>query len=228
MTITVSVLGGTAFAGTVDVHLNSLVTSRDFKYWLGSTQRANPAGVFSWTRTGGDHPSQPTGDFHSVCIEVDQYINFGGNYTYNMIELEDGPKPGLALGAGPMGDTKADQIRKLWAAHYDEALTSNDKGAAFQVAVWETVYDDDDDLFAGGFRARYTSLASAPTFVQLAQQWLNGVSGLTAMANLGAMSSCRQQDQIVMVPLPAAAWAGMGLLGGIAAIRRARRKARTA
>ena len=148
--IALSVFCGPALAGTVDVHLNGLVTYRNFKYWLGTTERYNPAGVFSWTRTGGDHPSEPTGRFHSVCIEVDQYVTLGGNFSYDMIDLEDGPQPGLALSAGPMGDTKADQIRKLWAAHYTESLISHDQGAAFQVAVWETVYDDDNDLGGAG------------------------------------------------------------------------------
>lgn len=213
---------GSAQAATVTAKLNSL-TGSSFKYKLGGSDLTTTAGIFDWTRTGGD-ASDPTGNFKSFCVELDQTINLGGTFTYEMIEVTDGPKPGIALGAGPMGQTKADMLAKLWAAYYDQALLSNANAAAFQVSVWEIVYDGDLDLFDGGFQARYAGLGSAPAFVQTAQGWLDSLGGLTEMAALRVMSNNSRQDQLVMVPLPAAAWAGLSLIGA-GALRRKLRKA---
>jgi hypothetical protein len=164
------------------------------------------------------------GNFKSFCIELDQTINLGGTFTYEMIQVAEGPKPGLALGAGPMGQTKADMLGKLWAAYYDQALSSAGSAAAFQVAVWEIVYDGGLDLFDGGFQARYTNLGTAPAFVQTAQGWLDGLGNLTESTALAVMSNNSRQDQLVMVPLPAAAWAGLSLIGAMG-LRRKLRKA---
>ncbi len=210
-----------AQAATVTAKLNS-VTGQSFKYKLGASDLTTTAGIFDWTRTGGD-ASNPTGDFKSFCVELDQTLSLGNTFTYEIIATSEGPKPGLALGAGPMGQTKADMLAKLWAAHFDQALLSNANAAAFQVAVWEIVYDGNLDLFDGGFQARYTNLGSAPVFVQTAQSWLDGLGNLTEMAALRVMSNGSRQDQLVMVPLPAAAWAGLSLIGAVAMRRKLRR-----
>jgi hypothetical protein len=207
-----------AQAATVTATLNT-ITGQSFQYKLDGVNLVTTAGVFDWTRTGGD-ASDPTGNFKSFCIELDQTISLNKSFTFEMIEVADGPKPGLALGAGPMGQTKADMLGKLWAAYYDLALTSNAYAAAFQVAVWEIVYDDGLDLSDGGFQARYTT---APAFVQTAQGWLDNLGNLTEKAALGVMSSDKHQDQLVMVPLPAAAWAGLSLIGAVALRRKLRR-----
>jgi len=127
------------------------------------------------------------------------------------------PVPGLELGAGPMGDSKADLLSKLWAAHWDEANTRADKAAAFQGGAWEIIYDDGLDLFGGEFAANYADLASSPLFVQLANDWLAGLGNLTDRAELMALADRNSQDQLVVVPLPSAVLAGGILLSGIAA-----------
>ncbi|MCC7145944.1 MAG: hypothetical protein IT443_05820 [Phycisphaeraceae bacterium] len=212
---------GAAQAGTVTAHLDGLV-GKSFNYKIAGANLSVTAGMFTWTRTGGTQQGSPSGVFHTFCIEMDQYISLGKTYTYDLIDPSQGPKPGILLGAGPMGMTKAQAIAKIWAAHYDEALTSADNAAAFQVAVWEIVYDADTNLFAGGFQARYASLNSSPLFVKLAHQWLCGLPNLTEMANLGALSNNKNQDQLVVIPVPMAVWTGLALLSGIALRRKMR------
>ncbi len=211
-----------AQAASVTADLNSL-TGRGFAFTIDGNDRNTTAGIFDWTRTGGD-AAAPLGNFKSVCVELDQSINIGAAYTYDVIETAEGPKPGIALGAGPMGDAKAKLLAKLWANYMATALTSKDAAASFQVAAWEIVYDDDNDLFAGGFQARYADLGSAPAFVQTAQTWLDSLAGLTDTAMLKVLTSRTHQDQLVMVPLPAAAWAGLSLIGAMG-LRRKLRKA---
>ncbi|MCC7407315.1 MAG: hypothetical protein IT442_04540 [Phycisphaeraceae bacterium] len=215
---------GSAQAGTVKAHLDGM-NGKSVKIKIGSTSMTVMAGVFNWTRVGGTEAGMPTGQFHTVCIELDQYISFGGTYTYDLINVTDGPRPGLAVLGGSMSDTSAELLKKFWAAHYNEALTSNDKGAAFQIGVWDIVYDEGHGLFSGNFRANYTSLGTSPVFVQLAQTWLNDLANLTEMAPLMALSNLRNQDQLVLVPLPAAAWAGLSVLTVLAAVRKHRHKA---
>jgi hypothetical protein len=168
-----------------------------------------------WERVGGTEPGLPTGVFRTVCIELDQYTR---DATYDVIPVANGPRPGLALSAGPMGAPKADMVSRLWAAYWDQANLSAADAAAFQVSIWEIVYDDDLDLFGGAFRANYANLASSPLFVQTANAWLGGMGSLTGSANLVALSSLRYQDQLVMVPLPSAALAGIALLACLAGV----------
>ncbi|MCC7145940.1 MAG: hypothetical protein IT443_05800 [Phycisphaeraceae bacterium] len=204
-------------AGTVVMDFDGMILSQNFKYLVGASSREHEVGIFEWTRTGGTHGGLPSGTFTSVCVEVDQFL---ASTTYDVIPVADGPIPGSVLtgGLSGMGAAKADMLAKLWAAYFNDVDT-NDEGAAFQVAVWEIVYDDDMDLFAGGFRANYADLGSAPSFVQLAQTWLDAVPGLTDTASLKLLSNEKQQDQLVLVPLAPAVYAGLMLLGGLAAKR---------
>lgn len=207
-------LATSAFAGTVDIQLLGVPLFRNFDYLVAGDARTSIAGVVEWQRVGGTEPGEPTGVFRSVCAELDQFAHNG---TYNVIPTADGPVPGAELAAGPMGSAKAELLSKLWAEYWDDANASADSAAAFQVGVWEIIYDGDLNLFAGDFQANYANLGASPLFVQLADSWLAGLGGLTAMADLRILANERYQDQLVLVPLPSAALAGGLLLAGIAA-----------
>lgn len=214
-------LGMPAWAGTVAMTFDGLPLSNAITLIAGSKTINTQAGILQWTRTGGDHPGLPTGSFGTVCVEIDQFLR---STTYDVINVEDGPKPGVALGAGPMGASKADMLAKLWAAYWNGAQGDADKGAAFQLAVWEIVYDGDTDLFSGDFKTNYANLGAAPQWVQDAQGLLDSVPGLTSKASLVILSSLRDQDQLVMVPMAEAVWMGFALLGTVGAYRMRKRR----
>jgi len=165
-------------------------------------------GRYNWTRTGGDALA-PLGQFATFCIEVTQNIGFGASYTYDVIPLAGGPLPVTV--ETPMGLAKAGLIAGLWSAHYGSLVTSLDF-AAFQVAVWEIVYDAALDLSSGTF----TLTSNAPVGA-LAQTWLDAVVPADPDAiGLKALSSNDAQDQLVPAP---ATLALLGL-GAFAARRR--------
>jgi hypothetical protein len=210
-----------AWAGTVTMTFDGLPLSNAVSVIVGATTVNTQAGILQWTRTGGDHPGLPSGSFGSVCVEIDQFLR---STTYDVINVEDGPKPGVALGAGPMGPAKANMLAKLWAAYWNDAQGDAAKGAAFQLAVWEVVYDGGTDLFDGDFQANYASLGAAPQWVQDAQGLLDALPGLTATSSLAILSSMRDQDQLVLVPVAQAVWMGFALLGTFGAHRLRKRR----
>lgn len=179
----------------------------------GNTYAWEIAGQYRWTRTGGDHIGPPAGDFFSFCIELTQSVVYRQVHSFEVIDLAEAPLPGGAgVGSTGMRQQKADLLRELWARHID-AVSTPQTAAAFQIGVWEIVYDDGLSLADGLFRVRSPALPE----VALAQTWLDGLTGDGPFAPLRAMSSPEYQDQLIMVPLPSAAWGGVVLLlaGGL-------------
>jgi hypothetical protein len=214
-----------AKAGTVTTTFHTVDPYRiiEFSQDSGNSYESTWAGKFQWTRLGGTEIGSPTGDFTTFCIELNQEINFGGTYTYDVVSLDKGgthfPGPGVGMGAA-----RADLISELWGRHYSQ-IVGKDTAAAFQLAVWEIVEDSNNrNLAAGRFRARYAGTNSAPAYTTLAQQWLDSLNGQGPRALLDAISNSEHQDQVFYkgaspIPLPAAAWSGLGLMSVVGALR---------
>jgi len=190
------------------------------------------AGQYNFTGATG----AISGDFHTFCLEM-QAIRPGDTPTYDVVELTSGPSPkGPGAENGPMSGQSANYLRELWANRHDDATDTSlaldqqrDNAAAFQVAVWELVYDTDLSLTdsAGGFH-----VSDAPSDVfTLADDWLNELDGEGPMqSNLRALSSESYQDQLVVtgptdtpaVPTPSA-MGGAGALLALIGVARWRR-----
>ncbi len=116
----------------------------------------------------------------------------------------------------------------------------NSRGAAIQLLVWEALFEPGNagplpafNLATGNFfvSAGYATglgyanglLASVNNFLQAG--YLNGgLRAVTGSTNAGG-GHTNIQDQLVVIPLPPAAWAGLGTLGavfGLSYIRRRR------
>jgi hypothetical protein len=156
------------------------------------------------------------------CIEM-QYST-SGYQTYNIKDLQDAPLTG-GIGGLPMGSTKADFIRELWANHIADTqvggAAGNTNAAAFQLAVWEIVYEDN-----GSWDVTATSGAADTGFkasgnagaLNLANTWLGELDGQGMAGGLYAYSNNTYQDYVFQVPVPAAVL--LGLLGlGAAGVR---------
>ncbi|MBX3379854.1 MAG: Cys-Gln thioester bond-forming surface protein [Phycisphaeraceae bacterium] len=179
----------------------------------GSFMGPVKAGQFNWQRTGGTY-SGLTGTFATFCIEVHQDIFPGNNYTYDVNTVANAPLPVNILYGTPMGAAKADQISELYGRFF-AGLSTNDQYAAFQLAIWDFVYDGGGGVGAGVFQASGFGAAMA-----LADAWIAAVDGSgPRMAGLGALSSDDWQDQI-FTPAPGSL-ALIGL-GGLVATRRRR------
>ena len=213
----------TASAGSIDMRF-SAVDGVVVKIQHESTAITAWAGEMHWDAD----PALATGagasfgsSVDSFCIELTQHAVTSWN-TYQIGDVSASPTPGSTLSGGPagMGATKAGQLGQLWGGYHADALTSDVKRAAFQLAVWEIVYDDGLDLGSGGFKVLNYDANSAAAKTR-ARQYLAGLSGYTGpSAGLAALRSDSLQDQLVAVPTPTAALGGLVLLGGMAVTRR--------
>ncbi|MGN6367155.1 MAG: hypothetical protein ACTHN5_02730 [Phycisphaerae bacterium] len=177
-----------------------------------------------------------TGMFSTYCIEGLQDVYFGSSETWNLgvVDVSSAPTPGAA-----MGSVKAGELTELWNRYHDTVGTDDEKGAAFQLAVWEIVNDgiptlggaSATDFTTGDFQAMGDSIA-----INQAVNWLNGITGggYTQTYTLFALSDRGIQDQIFAVtspnggtnpvPLPSALPAGLALMAGLGIVKFVRRR----
>jgi hypothetical protein len=182
-----------------------------------------------------------TGGFLAVCIEITQDVfvpSTGNQYTAAL--LQNAPQPAFLQGS-PMGTTAALAIARLWAFKMHDIVagtaTSGVTGyltqaghnstflGAFQLAVWELVYDQGNfNLLAGNSTASSDTTAEA----KIAKDWIaslaiNNIQPANVVALTGGAGNL--QDMVVEVgpggadllpvPEPAsfAVWAGLGMVG---------------
>ncbi|MGH7242255.1 MAG: PEP-CTERM sorting domain-containing protein [Phycisphaerales bacterium] len=209
---------GSVFAAdTIRATFNSVSpgVGCEFSTDSGNSWTGTIAGSMNWTRDIGNPGTYAglQGNFSTFCIEVTQHVGFGGTYDYFQNTVANGPYPADINFNLPMGGTKAGQLAELFGRQYNTLATNTDFGA-FQMAVWEIVYDNGSDVNSGVFQIR-----NAATEQALANTWLSSIDGSgPIMGGLFALSSAEAQDQIVPGP-GSFALAGFG---GLVAARRRR------
>jgi hypothetical protein len=196
-----------SFAATVTSTFLGVTPAKSIKYSLdgGLSYRGTAAGQMNWQRTGGTHDGGPVGDYDSFCIELTQHVSTGKSYEFDVVDLSRASSP---VGTG-MGEEKAMLMRELWGRHHDKVHDA-DTAAAFQISLWEILYDPGLLLGDGDFRVRLG--ASKPLYYSLSEQWLATLDGTGPKASLRGLAHGTAQDQVTAVPLPAAATAGFMLL----------------
>jgi hypothetical protein len=141
------------------------------------------------------------------CYEIDQHFNFGVTYDND-----------YTLGT-PSNESL---LSALYQEAYGAATASAMNSAAFQLAVWEILYDDDLSLFSGSFHTNRTGNATDA----LAETWLEGLGGFADKGDIILYTSGEHQDFIgrrpssdVPEPRPVAL-IGIGLVAMLASARR--------
>jgi hypothetical protein len=177
------------------------------------------AGVYNFTNATG----AITGDYSGFCIDIAQDIYGGQTVTFTVAALSSAPTPG-----NPMGQLRANLIGELWYNDYSSIGSSNTNAAAFQLAIWEIINEQNLstnglNLTNGTFQtsAAYSSYPDTldQNTISLANNWLAALdmSGNGNQAsNLVALTSDQYQDYIVQVTAtPAPPGLVLGVIGGL-------------
>jgi hypothetical protein len=180
----------------------------------GGISNPGAAGCFNWTKTGGTYGGV-SGTFDAFCLELTETVQEPNSYTYKVVSPVVAPD-GDGLFTFPLGATGADQMSELF-GRFRPTLNTLDPNscAAFQLAVWEIVYDP--NLILNGLGDSLQIGAPAGVLAQ-AQGYLNAINGNGPRMTLDAFTNPTAQDQIVPVP---GTLALLGL-GGLVAGRRRR------
>jgi hypothetical protein len=194
------------FALTPMAHADLLPTG----YAVGSQQ-------FSLSFGGTQHAGGFTGTWDGTpivfwCVELDQFFSFGGDYVY---------LPSLP------NDATFTLLGKLFTEAYGLALTDAAHSAAFQLAIWEIIYER-NDLHIGSGTFRVTDDLGNAAAVAWAQQWLDGLATTPDNYNVFSLQSGDHQNFITslrVVPEPAPI--ALLVLASLGALVIVRRKART-
>lgn len=226
--MTMGGLSSTASANTIDLSFDGLVFGNSSLTARSTLNSSNfYAGAMQWSEIGN-----PGNSFTTFCLEVTQLVSSTSTYTITSLAGELDPIP--TLDSGGMGETRARLMQSLFDNHYGSALNSAFESAAFQLAVWEIVYEDTldqsgdvmFDVTSGTHRITGGSVLNNNSMLGLsavdqANIWLNGLSD-TDVTTLQALTSGNSQNQVRMIPLPGPAGMAMAGLLGLAAVRRRR------
>lgn len=185
------------------------------------------AGTFEMT----DSTPNGLGSFFAWCLDLGAFL--GSRDVAYDYEITNEPfSNSVNLVSAGM-----DRIADVFNANYNESITeSSDQSAAFQLALWESVYDTDQNIGTGSFRA-----SASDVIEELAQDYLDAAVGhgagpelwnvlfleSTPPAGVDGENVGRQQNLVTVapVPLPASVLMLLAALGAMGMTARRRQTA---
>ena len=178
----------------------------------------SPGFVLGPTVHAGAFNLNPPAGVIAYCIDIFQTLSFGSLYTdYSTSTL---------AADGVLSATRKNEISQLFHGFYNTSLTSSTNSAAFQLALWEIVYETGPKLNVDGANSSdrgvtYATNPSTPAnVITIADSWLAGLGGYASdLDGFTTYRSANHQDLISYVghevPEPAT-WtmllAGLGLV----------------
>jgi hypothetical protein len=162
--------------------------------------------------------------FNAFCVDITGHVSWGATNTYEVVDLATIPQPDNGADE-PMDPAKAQRLGQFFSVNYAslfDGTADNIDREAFQLAVWEIVYEDSGtyDVSNGANKGEfYTNLAGNNAIATRANAMLNGVNYDTQTVTVSLAGLERVdggQDFVTVVPVPAAAGLvaiGLGLVG---------------
>lgn len=187
----IALLSGTAEAGTIT--FDGLHAPSGEIVSINVNDGTNTRAVTVYA--AGFDVSMGAESFIAWCIEVFQNMQSEADYA----EVS----PGAPF---HVSQTAADNLNKLFTNNLTSALSTAVGAAAFQVAIWEIVYDQSFNLATGAFRA-----SNNTAVIDLAASWLSNLGADPGNYDLTFYASGTSQDLVTGVP-PIPLPAGMVLL----------------
>ncbi len=202
-------------------------------------------GLFGGNRTAGDNTTLATEynkrltsggvelSFLSFCIERNEYIANGGTYfTELSTSARFGGEGGASGGQDPLGSPTALLYSQFRQIGYDgvvpntlfnglitDGVWNSDDSTALQMAIWKS---ENENVSLSGLALSLYNWAQGAADgslydVRVLRLWD------TYNAQTGEYSG-QHQDQLTLIPLPPAAWAGLSTLAGVGFVGYVRRR----
>jgi hypothetical protein len=147
--------------------------------WMSVVTPPQPPETFSLHRGATVQNNIQTGGFAGIwntteaiffwCFDLDHFFNLGSTYTNDYVETTV---------AAYTGDATLDlQLRQLFEEASPHVRDNRDTSAAFQLAIWNLLYDN--DLSVTTNPASFWANNGSATAIAQANTWLTGLSGYT-------------------------------------------------
>jgi hypothetical protein len=180
--------------------------------------------------------SADAGNFKTFCMERNEFITLGTSYLY---EISTIAYNGGISGQDPIlgGDPISEATAKLYYAFYTGQLPDYDyttdsgrgqAGGDLQHALWRLEGELNDTEWADYIDDHeqaedFYDVANSVTWSDLGRSTWTGI-GDVRVVNLYNSAGVAKQSQLVVVPLPPAAFMGLALLAGLAGAKSLRKR----
>lgn len=218
-------------ASTATADIVKAAWSQAGQTWIGVTVR-DPLGTLHGTSTGMSVFTQSPANnyagldntFYAFCVDLRQYCDTSA-HDFAIVTPDQVPQPVYGQDMDqPMGAVRADLLQHFFGAYYSDLFTGtapeqNAKRQAFQLAVWEIVYEEPNVTYSltSGSGDVYVSSGASTAVIDQANTWLNTSGWKTGdVKYLAGLQDLRTgeagtygQDFVAVIPAPGAILLGM-------------------